>query len=603
MTHLRSLFAPRALVFLAAVLASGLALGYRLGAWDVENDEAIYTYAVERMLDTGDWLTPRYIPTDDAFLEKPPLKFWLVAAPIRLGLLPRTELGFRAIDLLLGAIAFGYVALFGYRLAGLACAVAACLMLFGMRELVLLHGLRTNNMEASLLAAYCGGLYHFQRWREDGHRRDALAAGGWFTLAFLTKFVAAAFLPIVGLVAFLIPQPRSAPKPWRAWIADWAWAVALFVACAAPWFVYQYVQAGHELIETMFLQHVFNRFTAALDPTHLHPWDYYLRKIEQTLRDGRSLWLVAAGAVLLLWRALWRRDALAWTVVVWAVVPLALISSFTSKLYHYAYPFLPPLALAGGVALAAPISLLKEPLERLAARLEAMRFHGIPAALSRPAARRTFLAIGTVAIVLAGLALMMGTTKVVVGGLVLRNTSIVRPLVVAAIAFSLARAWRHALTFGPVALMALLPLGAARETLRYAAWPGDPLRTVRDCARPLVAAGRVKGGAYGVSSDPLPHTYAYYFLPLGSWTNPSPPDLAAVSRLVDDPRERRPVVMSGRAFSDFALQRLRDNQPIPPAMQSPPGSILVLPGPLGACLDEATRAGARSIGGPVEGGP
>ena len=70
------------------------------------------------MIDTGDWMTAREIPNDFAFLEKPPLKFWMVGLPIRLGLLPRTEFGFRAVDVLLGAIAFGYVALFGYRLAG-----------------------------------------------------------------------------------------------------------------------------------------------------------------------------------------------------------------------------------------------------------------------------------------------------------------------------------------------------------------------------------------------------------------------------------------------------------------------------------------------------
>jgi 4-amino-4-deoxy-L-arabinose transferase-like glycosyltransferase len=598
--HLRSILAPRALVFLAAVVASGLALGYRLGAWDVENDEAIYTYAVERMLDTGDWLTPRSIPTDAAFLEKPPLKFWLIAAPMRLGLLPRTPAGFRAIDLLLAAIAFGYVALIGYRLAGTACAIAACLLLFGMRDLVLSHGLRTNNMEASLFAAYCGGLYHFHRWREDGRRGDALATGGWFTLAFLTKFVAAAFLPLVAVLAFLVPQPRTAPKPWRAWIADWAWTAALVVACSAPWFIYQYLHVGHELIETMFLQHVFARFTGALDPEHLHPWDYYLRQIERTLRDARCLWLVALGAGLLAWRAAWRRDALAWTTILWGVVPLAIISTFTSKLYHYAYPFLPPLAIAAGVALAAPISFLKPSLERLAARLEALPLR-VPARLSGTAARRTLLVIGTVAIVLAGFAVLVGTAKVVVGGLVLRNTSIVRPLVVAAVAFSLARAWRHALTIGPVALMMLLPIGAARETLRYTAWEGHPLRTMRDCARPLVAAGRVRGGALGVSTDPLPHTYAYYFLALGPWDNPSPPDIPAVSRLIDDPHARLPVVMSNRAFSALALQRVEANLPIPPAVASPPGYILLLPGPLGSCVDAAVRAGGRSVGGPSEG--
>ena len=35
-------------------------------------------------------------------------------------------------------------------------------------------------------------------------------------------------------------------------------------------------------------------------------------------------------------------------VLLWGALPLALISIGTSKLYHYAYPFLPPAALAGG---------------------------------------------------------------------------------------------------------------------------------------------------------------------------------------------------------------------------------------------------------------
>ena len=76
---------PGLAVFAIATLIAGLALAVELGAWDVENDEAIYTYAVERMIDTGDWMTPREIPNDCAFLEKPPLKFWLVGLPIRLG--------------------------------------------------------------------------------------------------------------------------------------------------------------------------------------------------------------------------------------------------------------------------------------------------------------------------------------------------------------------------------------------------------------------------------------------------------------------------------------------------------------------------------------
>jgi 4-amino-4-deoxy-L-arabinose transferase-like glycosyltransferase len=592
------------LVFVLAAAIAAVGLAYRLGAWDVENDEAIYTYAAERIVDTGDWLTPRYIPTDLPFLEKPPLKFWLVAAPLRLGLLPRTEAGLRVVDVALASLAFGYVALFGMRLGGPAAAIASCLLLFGLRDLVLQHGLRSNNMEAPLVAAYCGGLYHALRWREDGRRRDAIATGAWFLVAFLCKFVAAAFLPAVAAVTLLLPRPLALPKPWRAAAADWGCAAALVVAVAAPWFVYQYATVGHELIETIFLQHVLARFTASVDVQHLQPWDFYLRQIERLLRDARSLWLAAAGGVLLVYRVVRHRDPLAALLLLWAALPIAVISGFTSKIIHYAYPYLPPVALAGGLALAAPIGMLREPIARLAARLEAASGQlpaGLPAWLARPAVRRTALGIGLAAVVVAGLALMLeGTARLAVGSVVLRNTSVVRPLVVAIVCFAIAGAWRPLLTAVPVGLLVLLPLGAARETLRDAARPAAGLRAVRDCARPLVEAGRAGRGAYAVSATPIPHPYAYYFLALGPW-EAFPAADPALQRALFEPGAQRPIVLSARAFSDVGLSLLQAGHDVPPAISVQAGWTVLLPGPLGACVDDAVRAGARSAGGALGG--
>ena len=102
----------------------------------------------------------------------------------------------------------------------------------------------------------------------------------------------------------------------------------------------------------MFLQHVFVRFTAALDPIHLQPWNHYYVGIERMLAESRSTWLVGAGVALLLYRVVRYRDGLAWTLIVWGALPLALISGLSSKVLHYTYPFLPPLALAGGLAVA-----------------------------------------------------------------------------------------------------------------------------------------------------------------------------------------------------------------------------------------------------------
>jgi 4-amino-4-deoxy-L-arabinose transferase-like glycosyltransferase len=588
---------PGVAVFAIAALLAGLALMFELGSWDVENDEAIYTYAVERMIDTGDWMTAREIPSDFAFLEKPPLKFWMVGLPIRLGLLPRSPFGFRAVDALLGAIAFGYVALLGYRLAGPAAAIASCLILFGLRDLVLAHGLRSNNMEASLVAAYCGGLYHFLRWRQEGRRRDAVITGAWFTLAFLTKFVAAAFLPLVAVLSLALPRPGLLPKPLGASVVDWLWAGALWLGTSAPWFVYEYWLFGDKLIETIFLQHVFVRFTAALDPIHLQPWNHYYVGILRMLAEARCTWLAGAGVALLLYRVVRHRDGLAWTLLVWGTVPLALISGLSSKVMHYTYPFLPPLALAGGLALAAPISMFRDRLEGIAGRLEGARLRRLPVSLSQPAVRRALIAVGVVAIVVAAIALVAGTTKVVIGGVPLRNSSVMRPLVVAALAFGLAQAWRRALTWAPVALLMLLPLAAARETLLAASRPAHPLRTLRDCARPLVEAGRAQGGAFAASRDSVPHTYAFYALPLGSWDATTDFDPAIHGPALDDPAKARALVLSGRAHSDLALQRLRDGKALPPGIRAHANIIVLLPGPLRACIDDAVRAGARPVGG------
>ena len=176
-----------------------------------------------------------------------------------------------------------------------------------------MHGLRSNNMEASLVAAYAGGLYHFLRWRHAGARRDAIVTGAWFTLAFLTKFVAAAFLPLVALVSLALPRPGGCPSRSAPASPTGRGRRRCSSVTSAPWFIYEYRPFGHKLIETMFLQHVFARFTGALDPIHLQPWNHYYLGIARMLAEARCEWLVAAGMALLVYRVVRDRDGLAWT--------------------------------------------------------------------------------------------------------------------------------------------------------------------------------------------------------------------------------------------------------------------------------------------------
>src|SRR5262245_64481084 len=88
------------------VMLFWLPLYYGLGSHQLLGDEAGHSFSVDRILEIGDWLVPKSSPYPDGpFLEKPPLKFWLVAAGIKAGL-PWNEFGLRFWDPLFAGIAF-----------------------------------------------------------------------------------------------------------------------------------------------------------------------------------------------------------------------------------------------------------------------------------------------------------------------------------------------------------------------------------------------------------------------------------------------------------------------------------------------------------------
>lgn len=326
-----------------------------LGRTDLENDEAIYSFAVDTMISNGDWLTPRSSPSETAaFLEKPPLKFWIVAAPIRFGLLPANEFGLRFWDALFGSIAFLYVFAIGRRFGGTLCGFAAVLVLFAHRPLLFEHGLRSNTMEAALVLSYCGAMWHFLAWRASARgwrpRLQIVAIVLYFVLGFMMKFVAASFLPVVLASVTLVTAGDRARlrRDWAAWFGSGLLAAGLI----APWFLYQYRRVGRELWDTMFGMHVYERFTAYLDPAHLHPWHYYLSRMFAELSGSGAAAVAIAGLALVFVQTVRRRWPEGVLILLWFGLPLTLISAVTSKLYHYTYPFLPAAALAAGYAVA-----------------------------------------------------------------------------------------------------------------------------------------------------------------------------------------------------------------------------------------------------------
>jgi 4-amino-4-deoxy-L-arabinose transferase-like glycosyltransferase len=520
-------------------LASGLGLALWLVGFaipvmaglrepEMRSDEAIYSYSVERILETGNWLTPRAIPADDAFLEKPPLKVWLVAAAMRAGLTPRDEAGLRFFDGVFGAIAFLYVYLFGRQLAGVAGGLIAALTAFTFDRLVFDHGLRSANMEASVVLCYCGGMYHFARWVESGPGRaaklHALAMAAFFVLGFMTKFVAAFFLPIVGVVALLWRPDglRIARARWTEWLVP----AALVILVCTPWFVYESWRYGEHFWKVIFGAHVFQRFTSSVDPAHLNPWYFYFTTTWEELGNAGSRIIATAGFLRLAYVA-WRGESwLARVALVWAVLPMILISVGTSKLPHYAYPFWPPIALGTGMVFIWALKRLDDRFGPAAERLVARVTPRQAAAWSgrSTAVRRTLAVVALLAAMLSAATAVYGPIRWDVEGMtIFRNSSILRPLFLAVI-LALIAGYARNLTrlVGVTALALLLPFPAYANRIEKLSRIDHPIREARDCIAEVRASGAPSGaGILAASPIVFHHGYYFYLWRLGPYTQSS----------------------------------------------------------------------------------
>lgn len=598
----------------------GLPLFIGLGEEDLRNDEAIYSYSVDRVLETGDWLTPRAIPFDGPFLEKPPLKVWIVAGLIRSGLVPHDERGLRFADALFGAIAFLYVYALGHMLAGPICGVVAVLVLFTFGQLVLVHGLRSNNMEAGLLLAYAGAMYHFARWdapsaipRQAAH---ALAVGAYFAFGFMLKFVAVLFLPLICAGTLMWRSHGSRPRGGelrRAWLGPAVLAFAL----SAPWFVTASLEHGRLLWDVMFGAHVYTRFTGALDPAHMAPWTAYLEWIWGDLVQARTAWLVAAGLLFLSVRAWIGRPWLARLLLLWFVVPIALMSMGSSKLPHYAFPFLPPLALAAGYAVAGVVAAITGPIRAIAFTRIGATMVRIPRALT--IVRRALVVVAVMAFVVAVWTVIDGRVMWNVGGgLRLSNASVGRPLVLGAFLLWLGAAPLSTLhTWIVVPLMVLSIAPAYEGVVDRLRRPDHPLRTVRDCALEVQRANPgVSRRVYNAAHATASHPYFYYLRSLGPWIWADTPADGEIRRRLLDPAQQSPVLVARGDF-DAVISALgpRDRHPTEVAhvslddlLESRQTAvtgvidrvgevIVVLPGAYQACVTPVVAAGWHAVGG------
>lgn len=585
-----------------------------LGGTDLENDEAIYSYAVDRIVETGDWLTPRALPYDGPFLEKPPLKLWMVAAPIALGLIAPDEFGMRVVDACLGALAFLYVFVLGRWLSGSLCGVAAVLVLYTFEPLVFEHGLRSNNMEALLLLCYAGGVYHIARWLDGGGTGSAAwhrwPVALYFTCGFMAKFVAILFLPLVGIAALLVrPDPwRTVRSGWRRWLGPAALVVVLIV----PWFLYQTLINGRLVWLVMFGQHVYTRFTGALDVHHLHPWHYYIVTLWRDLQAAGSGWIALAGAAALIGAACRRDGWLARVFLCWAILPIGIVSFGSSKLFHYIYPFLPPVALGAGYAASLAFKAAVDLLTAGAAPLR----RWLPAPLD--STRLPVRAAGWALVVIAGLAAFTGLITAmrgdvswnIAGSEIFRNRSVIRPFLIAApLLYAAGKVRWTARALAVPILVMVLPVAIYPKRLERAGIVDRPLSAAGRCATDVRrSAGAGRDTVYNAVPALTYHSYNYYFRAFERWVRVEQADPAELHRRLAVPGQQMPVLISDLDYARIAMSVLDPDAGWGPGtplvgFSADPGVVVLLPGPYEPCAARAAAAGGRPLGFAGGGGP
>jgi 4-amino-4-deoxy-L-arabinose transferase-like glycosyltransferase len=534
---------------------------------DLEGDEAIYAGIVERMLAGASWASP---PDENGpFLEKPPLRSWIVAATMAAGLLRPTEGGHRAVDAFMGAGALLYVFFIAHRLGGLAAGVGAVFLAIAQSQLLFVHGLRSGTMEPLLVLAYCGAMAHFLSWAEGRGKRHAYAVAGWVAAAILAKFVAAAPLLVILLAALVIVPPWRARA--RADARTWSLAAALCALLVVPWFAYQTAVHGTWFWKIILGVHVIARAASFLDPAHVKPWWYYPTFI---VDDLRGVWVyVAAGALAMAWQARARKDPSAALVALWLVVPVAMFSLSTSKLGHYMHPATPALAVAGGQAFGAFAALARGIGRRdvLSPRLRSIAAH-----------------VAAIALVAALLIAVELRRSVAIGGKIYGPYSPAPAALigVAALIVVLGRG-RAAATF-LVGAMIVTDVGReyGRAVTRARAW-GRHQGALADCVRARLAG---RPAAFHVHADRgLGHDEKYYFRRVGlsDEPEPDPERLASLLRSTTEPRvitvdQYRRVVPAMAAWPPDA------HAAVSVAVLPHRGLVVFLPGEMRPCA-AATR--------------
>ena len=318
----------RPLLTLAIIACFSFILGLGRPAI-TDSDEGFYAEAAREMVESGDWLTPRFNYEDR--WEKPVLYYWLTAATYVVT--SPSEAAARWWSALsgLGLVLLTWV--IARRMlqqddtAWLAGAiVATCYGYFAMARMALPDLPLTFLVT---LTVWCG---IGRRWTFFG------AAAG---LGFLMKGPIALVVPALVLAPIWWRERATAPMRLR----ELALAALVGAAVGLPWYIAMTLEHGAAYLQSFFVGDNLERFATTRFNDPRGPWFYLPIVVLGMFPWSMYLLILPWSTVGAIARGQRRLTQTEWHLVAWSVLPLIFFTVSIGKQPRYILPILPPIAI------------------------------------------------------------------------------------------------------------------------------------------------------------------------------------------------------------------------------------------------------------------
>jgi 4-amino-4-deoxy-L-arabinose transferase-like glycosyltransferase len=311
-------------LLLGALLLPGAA------AAPLERAEIYFVDAARAMVESGDWLVPRY--QGRPFFDKPPLAYWLIGAAFEAFgptlAAARLVPALGALAAVLATVWLGGLLFDRERglLAGLVLATTLAFVSFGRIA-----------MADMLLTAFATAAFAIVvRLDAGGGRGLSPLAGAVLGLGILAKGPVALLLPGLGMLA--LAWRRRRPPASVPWLLV---AALAFLLVAAPWFVAVYLRLGPEPLSWFFLRENLERFAGETYDAGRPVWYYLTAYLAIGLPWSVLLPLVLLRAA----RGGSGRTGERGLLLAWLGLMLVPLSLSRGKIDYYLLPLLPPVSL------------------------------------------------------------------------------------------------------------------------------------------------------------------------------------------------------------------------------------------------------------------